>query len=524
MSYKNGLNDKVGAAFKQPKSSSMYRKGNSEAYDAIASKLVRGNETAAAIRDNGIPVSGMQDPYIRGTLNQSLTRIRDSNNILQILPDIKLGIEIIIGGILSPKDLMNTALTFSSNSDIFSDKAGALINKIENYFTTSYKLKDDLPKMLWDILGKTGSYPLAVLPETSVDWMINSNTRITMEGLTQSLYTQDGNIQHIGHIANKRNKEDKELNPFEILKSISTEGFGLTQSREGNFDSSLGEECLLLNITDNFDVLKIPSVQRKVSAQHSNTIISERRKSIEKHYKGKTVSYSSEALVQVNNIEANRTEKEIKELEKLYPQRQFTSQPILRVKPRSALEKPNFGHPLVIKLPTESVIPIYSPNDPEDHLGYLVALDNTGIPLRLAELDNLYRDISSSSNAASGNSAASWALQQVVNQSQPDMRQNQANMSTLQALERAAPIYRQMIETETLDRIARGSLGTGIAMGHNDNIWLMMLARACAGKHTQLLYIPETLLAYLTVDYDEFGENASINNRFCVSICATNKR
>jgi hypothetical protein len=517
-SSRNSINPQLRKAFTTSTAASVYRKQNYAAYDNVASKMVRGEVTPLAIEDNDIQLNSAQDPFLKGALSRSLERIRDNNNILQLLPDISLAIEIIIGGVLSPKDLMTTTLTFKCNDGAFNDKlAVRLLSVVDNYFVSSYKLIDELPKMLRDIIAKTGSYPIAVLPETSVDYIINSNSRVTLESIKMGV-GDNGKLKPLGFIANARkaNTAMEEVSLFDLLENRPGNGANIP------FDSDLTQLKMEdgtkisagVSITDNFDALKLPTLQRRVSSQYQQAEIERRRETIKKYAPGQTLRYSNESMTAVDASESNeavslnssdvqRSQKEKDVLNKLYPDRQFSSLPIMRVKPKSALSKPTFGHPLAMKIPTEAVVPVYSPTDPSDHLGYLVALDATGNPLRLSDYESIYRSLSASSNTSSS-SVTSWMIQQSANNTSPSFQQGNLGY-TSSALAQAVPIYQQFLESDILDRLTRGVLGSGISIGKNDELYRLMLARACAGRNTQMLYLPASLMAYMAIDWDEFG-------------------
>lgn len=499
---RGGINPQLLEAFRNSQTAGIYRKNNPVAFDTIRSKMVRGDTTERALNDQELNINTTQDPFLKSAISRSLERINDNNNILQLLPDIKLGIEVIIGGVLSPRDLMRTALTFTSNNPAFKDKlAVSMLSIIEDYFVSSYKLIDELPKMLRDILARTGSYPLAVLPETSVDYIINSNSRVTVESLTTTtqLYTPEGKLVPLGFVANSRNAslKSESMDPFKLLTT------GMENYKVDAFDGTLLDPCLNIEIIDNFDALKIPTLTRRVTSEAQQANINRRRETASRYAVSRKMEISKESMVTISSKDYKRDQKEIESLSKLYPQRTWTSAPILRVKPKSNLDKPTVGHPLVMKLPTESVIPVFSPTDPSDHLGYFVALDQTGNPLRLSELENIYRMLSQQSNTHSG-AVTSWLLQNAASGMSPAML-NANQMNNLQALSQAVPIFQQLLESDLLDRVERGSLGSGVSVGKNDDLYRLMLARACAGKRTQMLYLPAGLLSYMAIDWDEFG-------------------
>lgn len=481
------------------------RQMNKDAYGVIESKMVRGENTREAVQDKDLITNPQHDVFLKSSIAKSIERIRDNQNILQLLPDIKQTIEIIIGTVLSPKDMMNPTLTFKSNNAIFDDTAGPLLAYVQDYFVSSYKLEDQLTDMLWDILGKTGSYPIAVLPETAVDYMINSNSRVTLEDINGSLFNQNGKLAPLGLIGDRsKNGEvsNEEQDLLSYMKTVALESYVQTRAQV-DFDPTLIHEALNLTVVDNFDALKIPRLKNKVATQVSHDIIQARRKSIGLESIKLHRQTTMESVHIANEVDYTRATKDQEKLNTLYPDRQFTSTPIMRVRTKSTLSKETVGHPLIIKLPTEATIPVFNPMNPREHVGYFVMIDPTGNALRLTEMDNLYKMLQTSSNAGSSN-----ALSYLVQQSQNALGGSPMDLNSMTMAEgigRAAPVFQQLVERDLLDRINRGAYGTGLHLGNTDTAMLIMLSRALQGKHTQMLFVPASLLSYLAIDYDEYG-------------------
>jgi len=59
---------------------------------------------------------------------------------------------------------------------------------------------------------------------------------------------------------------------------------------------------------------------------------------------------------------------------------------------KKKLLRKSIGKPMLMKLPTESTIPVFIPGDPSNHIGYFVMLDGNGKPLELdlTETDEQY--------------------------------------------------------------------------------------------------------------------------------------
>ena len=220
---------------------------------------------------------------------------------------------------------LTPTLTFRNTNKVFGDAAGSMIKMIENYFTSSYKIQDKLSDMLWDILGKTGSYPIAVLPETSVDHMINSNTRVTMEDVTGSLFNNDGKLQNLGYLGGSGKQDDQvsteDLSFIDFMKSVSLENYAETSAKR-QINDVLLDSCLNIKVLDNFDALKLPLLKNKISRQASHDIIQLRRETVQdKRFIGHRIA-SSEAM-RVDTRDYTQGSETEKQLNKFYPDRQF---------------------------------------------------------------------------------------------------------------------------------------------------------------------------------------------------------
>ena len=496
--------NKVVEAFKGSTASTIYagRQINPEGFEAIVPKMTKGEQTRDAIEDQDSITNRDHDLFLRSSLSESISRIRDNKNILELLPDTKLALEIIIGTMLAPKDMSRPTLTYKLDTETFDHRAAVLSNYIADYFKGTYKLEDKLEDMLWDILGRTGSYPIAVLPETAVDYMINSNAKVTLEHIKVGVYENGDALPSMGYIGSQptdKNVSVEDMSLIDFVKSTTAKHSG-APATDHILDSQL-----LLSVVDNFDALKLPILKNKIARQASQEAIASRRATVNRKELMDHRVASVESIKVINPSDFKRTEKEKRDLAQLYPDRQFVSTPILRVRTRDTLQRETVGHPLILKLPTEAVIPVYSPNDVKEHIGYFVALDPAGNAIKISELDNMYRMLQTSSNAVVGGSGVmSYLLQSSQNANAPS-NLDVSKMGMTEGLSRASYIYQEMVEKQLLERIALGNVGTGYSLGNLETPMLMMLGRSLAGKHTQLLYIPVDVLSYMAVDYDHFG-------------------
>lgn len=488
--YVNRSDQEHPAFKKQNRKASLYHLNNTE--DTLDPKriMVKGDSTESAITDNTMTDVGGLEQFTRNALTESLNRIKENNSISQLLPDMKLALEIIIGTILSPKDMMTTTLTFSTLDNRFAEKGSTLIKHLQEYFLTSYKIKDKLEPMLWDILAYTGSYPEVILPETAIDYIINSDSNITMESLSTHGVIDRTNkrLFNLGVLGNNGNSTHED-SVLDILENVSLEGhFNSSQA----IDPVVASPEFKLTVTDNFDGLKLPILKNKLARTFAQQAINNRRSF------GQGLESHKDAIN--NYYNSGRDIEEEKNLRQLYPNRSYKNVPILRVKNKDQLGGETTGHPKVIKYASESMIPVFSPNDPKNHIGFFIAIDGTGAGLRMSTIDDLYRIVQSSSNASSTKNLSQMLMSQAQN-SIMGAGGNQMDGNP----QSVVPIYQAMVERDLLERLSNGVYGDGCKLGENSDIYEMMMMRAMVGKTTQLLFVEASMVSYAAVDYDDFG-------------------
>lgn len=134
--------------------------------------------------------------------------VNDARSIFQLLPETQLAMQILTSSILSPKDMVTVSVNFALEQNRFnSELSSAMQAVIQEHFEKVYKISDLLTPSLEDALFMTGSYPLLILPENSIDDAINSVGRVTMESISDQV--QGDKLAHLGYLADPP-KESKD--------------------------------------------------------------------------------------------------------------------------------------------------------------------------------------------------------------------------------------------------------------------------------------------------------------------------
>jgi hypothetical protein len=423
--------------------------------------------------------------------------VSDAQSIFQLLPETELAMQILVSSILAPKDLVTTSVNFGLEANRFnSELAGQMLNVVTDHFEKIYKISDLLKPCLQDALFLTGSYPLLILPENTIDRAINNPGRISMEAMKHD-FTSDGNPINYGFLGNP---DSKKLHSSGLSFGLESWGDEVKTYKPKVAQKWEGIDPLL-TVVDNFNILKLTQLQRRIAQDRTYQILG-RRHATALRGTGHNVSqeaYSSlqasqenySAATSVGRIGAGGVQVG-----------NYQHQPIQMLSPSRDLNRPTVGHPLVMKLPSESVIPVHQPSNPEKHLGYFIMLDQMGNPLNSAQRRDYYTDMSNSLN--SNSSMSSQLLAQAKRSYEGQSVDRQAEIDEM------ARIYGQFLEKELTDRLRNGIYGNQVEITAPEEVYRVMLARAMNRQQTQVLYVPAEMLTYIAFDYNKYGIGQSL--------------
>lgn len=485
---------------------------NNEVARVISTKLIKDNKNTGTSGYNGTYVPN------DGTLNtlskQTATNIEDAANIFQTLPDIKIAMEIWSSCILTPKDGITESLIWSvdtTGTKYSSLLFGLMLEHVKSYFEEDYDIFHHLKPAVEDALFKTGSYPLVIIPESSVDDIINGRAATSNEKLIDNFYlkTKEGyKSPALGILGNpsKIGEVNKRVGLESIIRNSTFNQKTYQQIHEG------------MTITDNPEILKFQlaiSRNKKKQLRHSLNqrygleAYAKVDLSLPDSNKEGEAYHSNPKTPEEKEIADRRFDKAIKEelIQKLYKDRTYTPQKILRVHDQRRSSRMTIGHPLVMKIPSSAIIPVHVPGKPSDIVGAFIVLDEYGNPLDSSENTDLYNE--SRENSEGMVNSANNIIKQMnfFNDSNFNVLGGEKAGTTFNEL---AKSYAALFEEDLLSRFANGVYGENVVISRSDELYRIMLARACQAMRTQLLYVPGELLTYFAFDYNKFGIGKSL--------------
>ncbi len=491
----------------------------------IARNLVEPQNTALNQRTSrdGTPIPDEQD--ISRLLKVAATSTRDARNILKSSPELCMGIDIYIAGLLSPNDVSRPELAILSTSNIeLQPIKSKLLDVVRTWAKDEYKIDSRLKNWVFKAKYLAGAVPLAIVPMTEIDDIVNetdlNKKRLSLEsydssnngrfnkgyynstgvlgaGLNQSEKKKDKGVLGLLNMAQESGDNQplyfdnqitlSDTQKTNIHKNCSAEVE--VSGKKEKVSNVILEALNKIYIHDNIEAFKIPrlklaSARRQVQRRFSP--LYKHNQAMESDDGRNTTDQPTIMVDQNGNFK--------------YPNRSYSTREIINVRPKDMYE--NFGHPLVIELPYESALPICPPGLPEEPVGFIVVLDSSFNPLTITEEDLNLADPTDISVQSSAGVMGTQMLSQLGDAS-PEGLMNFRNGVMTEANNR---LFTNILEADLRER-----LRNGIYSNMEFDVKLLpvfaefMFKRALAGMETQFLFIPNELLTYIAFETNEWG-------------------
>lgn len=429
---------------------------------SVLSKLVTDRGNIRDINNDNLSINKSIFEDIRSKISSSKA---NNDNITKLFPDIELSIQILVSSILSPKKMTDVQLNYKLDKRLNLNPLISidLLGKIKAYMNDVYELEDKLPEIVREALFTSGAYVLAIIPEASVDEIIN--TDLFPSYAVEEFQSRVNNlmkdiIKPINLLKNAQNNTIPN-----ITDNVSTENF---------INYLTSEACL--NITDNSRIFQFSNLKDNIR----NSIIKSAMKT--------NSSIAQESLDKLEYIDIFRNKGNSLEIKDT-----------LIVKQKAETKRKSIGRPMVMKIPTESIIPVFTPGDETNHIGYFVLLDQTGKPISSTTNNNTSPTNPFNPTVNNQISPIQKAYNNLI--SSPDKGVN---------VNQLYDIYKNVLEKQLYSSIRNSLYGSNVEIANKNEIYFMMFSRALADQKTNLLFIPKELVIYFTFYYNDIGIGKSL--------------
>ena len=431
---------------------------------SVVPKLIRGQTAPVNDLDKGdfnINRSILEDMHSR------IMSIKNNNkNIMKLFPDIELAIQILVSSILSPKKMTDIQLNYKLNPNIGlpSNVSSEILEIIKTYVNEQYELEEKLPEIVREALFVSGAYVQAIIPESSVDDVINTDilpTYSTEEFKTRVDYVLRELTAPINILSIPKQEEKplpETVNAKALAEHLSSESF--------------------VRVTDNVRIMRFGQWREEIN---SAVIKSSMRR-------GEAIS--QESLDKINYMDIFRQKSGM-----------ITNKNTEFIKRKDETVRKSIGKPMVTRIPTESIIPVIIPGNETEHVGYFVLLDESGKPLNTDVKDVNISQINSLVNIDS--QAQMTPVQKAYNALVTDSTSG-VNVNQL------FDMYKEVLERQIYSTIKNSLYGSNVDIAEKNDIYFLMFTRALANQRTNLLFIPKELVIYFAFNYNDVGIGRSL--------------
>lgn len=471
---------------------------------AIMTKLVNDNSVQRSYGADGNR-KPQQPPMsvLNAVSDKTANVVNDLDSLEQLLPDIELAAQILVSSILSPKDMGAPNLSFMVNGQFKEQElAGKMLKVISDYFTNDYRINEELSDILHDILFKKGSYIQMVVPESSLDQLINENGRLALESIRSHVDPVDMSARPIGLLGDfvkSDGGDGKVLSTAE--QKISLESLtGDNGYRPTMHYSGIGDT---ITVVDNPDAVKMPAFYDRVRRDRFAQQLASRHMTMEAR-KRKRVKDDKTKENPKKTIDLGNTDRDIEHRLKGARKDQRV-EPVVELKTRYDADRETVGHPMVIHLATEAVIPAHVPSNPRKHIGYFVLLDQYGNPISTATTTDHYRYLQQSFKDGQADSSVNSVLKEM--RGGMDFADAGSHYETIA---QATDAFADIIERNLLTRIRKGMGHESVELGRPNDVYQIMFSRTLKKKRTQVLFVPVELMSYMAFYYTNQGVGKSL--------------
>ena len=419
-------------------------------------------------------------------LTKQIAQLRlDNETMCMLAPEIKTAETIVIPSIMSPTDLKDGTITLLSTSKLLDDATNLRISELlDAHFNAGMGLSIKLQEWIREALYGAGSKPIMVLPISELDTVINDPTAVQYT-TTQTDYAATEALR----IRNK-------LLNIDTVEAISIFDMADTKVAKDIKTPQAAIEALKPDLET--AVTKFVKAHGdEIRESDSYNFKDKFKESAQKDF-AKLVVSALNSITMVDNPDVMKVDKARKADTKAKIQQRI----VTHYKPKTMVSLGadvgvDKGNPVMYELPPESVIPIYTPGTPTDHIGYFIMLDEFGNPLQISE-DMGMDDANNSSRLDATSFYKAMGLDGYFNR----------NSSQAKRDELMADIYQSIIQNHLKSRLKSGGF-ENLDIGTPEPVYRCLFARYLAARKTKMLFVPKDFVTYFCFNYNSNGTGRS---------------
>lgn len=451
--------------------------------DTLIARIV--TATQGPVRQNGNAYS----KYIQPMARQIAAKRLDAKAIEALAPEVKTAKEIVIPSILSPSDMRDGQIAITSTSPLVTkDENKRVTELLEAHFNGTMKLSTKLPNWIHEGLYGAGAMPILVLPVTEIDTIINDPTAILSKTkmYNGSEALGSGLVDGLGDVIAR-------------IESATILGIGDQKN-----SSSIGTDRISLEALQPAFEAAVETYLKEITTPKKDVVHSYDRGKLKTAEVTSKIQQFAVGVLEQLNIVDNSDVLKIDKAKKVTKSAEMTQRMVNVYKTATLITvnpetKKSVDDPIVIELPPECVIPIFTPGTPSDHIGYFILLDEFGNPLRVTD-EGPAIDLNDNRQGTPAALYKSFGFD--------DNNALKGTRATNEQTILMSSAYQTIVEAHLKARLKNSGL-SNIYIGATSSIYRCMFARYLSQRKTKMLFVPRDLMSYLCFRYNEDGTGRS---------------
>lgn len=461
-------------------STSKYTKGE-------AMNLIKKNKVEMKEKQRTSPLTDINSiiAYLNPTAKEMSSKGKTADKLRALAPEVEQAKVLVSSAIMSPNDLQVGQFNFTFDNVPGLEADQELLLGVQTIYEEHFNNVLNLPTKVYNWIGeamyRSGAKPIFILPNATLEAV----KRRTPTDAKYGFYGRDGETPGLASFSEYSNMlDDKEY----VYSNLNM-----------SFKQFVDAECTdvvakkQFNKLFNLDILTDPNV---TEASMESMVVSFNREL--KEGEAIRVTENPDILTfhytnQQRRFGAN-ADKLIAKLNKGYPLEQGLP---LESNPDGI---DHFGHPVLMELPPESVVPICIPGAPDNHVGYFILLDANGRPLTIEDPLPIAEDVPGPMDSPDASYHAMYGSQSYL--MEDDIRSDvQAKM--------AFTVFNKLMDKYLAKRV-KGIVGPeDVEISRINAITTVMFNRLMEHKETTVLYCPPELITYFAFNYNDNGTGRS---------------
>lgn len=473
----------------------------------VMSLFVRAQDNSDSRNDKEDRIDAQKLTTLSKIISENITAASD---LRQITPYISKAEIIWKSLLLYPNGFQNRIFIYDTedtkikNASLYSE----LAKKVDEYYTSVYKIEEMAPDIISDVMFVTGSYMQLNISRAALEHLINGAQNVikdSRQGNEQISLVSGGQLRYDENlkrvvVANeglvRRYKAGKKLDGLESL-------FGPQAEREDNYEFGLFENTELskiagITVTDNIGVLGIREINKSIVNGIKNKVdgtealinLIEREVDDGKKTKASKGKDPEETKIKTNTINLAQVEAI---QNSLMPVRNTGHKPFQRIREEEYYEGVVDGESLSIHVPSNAVALVRSQNRIQ---GAYLLIDSNGCFVTNVAEQNYYQK----EREHGLGSATSTSSMDTTNGLIANLRQVQEGKPAEVDLSEFTKLSKNLIVREMIAAVASGQ-GENVTMELTPDFLEIMLSRMFKQEQTRCLYVPASTFTYFAIQY-----------------------